>query len=344
MGMTTGALPPSTDDRAMWDIWESMFTLPLVTVADEVGTFAALSEQSLTTEELARKLGFDARALGLHLAGLGAMGLLDKRGGKWSASPEARRWLHPDGEGYWGGFLFGFRERTRMHEQLLETLQTGKRPENAVSGGPEWERGHMSDEAAQRIAAFMHAHSQAPARGAAQQPEFASVKHLMDVGCGSGVYGIEIARANPAMRVTLMDLEAMAAAAQTYVDKAGLADRIATAGVNMFEEAWPTHADAHFFANVFHDWSEETNRLIARKSFAALPSGGRIFLSEILMDDDLAGPWPAASFSLLMLVGTLGKQYSLPEFTEILESAGFTDVTARRHGGGYYSLVSATKP
>jgi acetylserotonin N-methyltransferase len=135
-----------------------------------------------------------------------------------------------------------------------------------------------------------------------------------------------------------------AAAAQTYGDKAGLADRIATAGVNMFEEAWPTHADAHFFANVFHDWSEETNRLIARKSFAALPSGGRIFLSEILMDDDLAGPWPAASFSLLMLVGTLGKQYSLPEFTEILESAGFTDVTARRHGGGYYSLVSATKP
>jgi acetylserotonin N-methyltransferase len=84
--------------------------------------------------------------------------------------------------------------------------------------------------------------------------------------------------------------------------------------------------------------------LLAAKSFAALPSGGRIFLSEILMDDDGTGPWHAASFSLLMLVGTLGKQYSLPEFRDILESAGFTDVDAVRTGGGYYSLVSARKP
>ena len=80
MGMGTGALPPSNDDRVMWDIWESMFTLPLVTVADEVGTFGALAEAQLTTEELAAKLKVDARALGIHLAGLGAMGLLDKRG------------------------------------------------------------------------------------------------------------------------------------------------------------------------------------------------------------------------------------------------------------------------
>lgn len=343
--MALGALPPSIDDRVMWDIWESVFKLPLVTVHDEAGTFGALSDEALTTEELATKLGLDARALGMHLAALAGMELVDRRAGKWSASPEARRWLHPDGKGYWGGFLFGFRERTKLHAQLLETLKTGTRPGNlAAAGSAEWERGHMSDEAAQRIARFMHAHSQAPALGAAQQPEFASVRHLMDIGCGSGVYGIEIARAHPDMRVTLMDLEAMARAAFTYAEAAGVGDRIDTAGVNMFEQEWPRGPDAHFFANVFHDWSDETNRLIARKSFEALPSGGRIFLSEILMDDDLDGPWYAASFSLLMLVGTLGKQYSLLEYTDILESAGFTNVTARRHGGGYYSLVSATKP
>ena len=62
------------------------------------------------------------------------------------------------------------------------------------------------------------------------------------------------------------------------------------------------------------------------------------------MDDDYTGPFQAAAFSLLMLVGTLGKQYSLAEFREILESAGFTQVEAQRTGGGYYSLVSARKP
>jgi acetylserotonin N-methyltransferase len=45
-----------------------------------------------------------------------------------------------------------------------------------------------------------------------------------------------------------------------------------------------------------------------------------------------------------MLMGTLGKQYSLSEFRDILESAGFVDVQAVRTGGSYFSLVSALKP
>ena len=339
-----GHLPPTNDDRVIWDMWESQFRLPACTVADELGIFRALSDAGLTTDQLAGQLGLEPRALGLLLAALASSELLEKREGKWRALPPARTWLHPDGEGYWGGFLIGYRERNPLHAQLLEAMRTGKRPDSFNTGAPEWERGEMSAEAAERIAWFMHAHSMAPARGAAAQAVFGEVAHLMDVGCGSGVYGIEIARAHPGLKVTLLDLEAMATEAGNYVERAGMGERVGTAACNMFTEDWPTGADAHFFANVFHDWSVETNQLLAGKSFEALPSGGRIFLSEILMDDDLAGPWQAASFSLLMLIGTLGKQYSLPEFRAILESAGFADVQAVRTGGGYYSLVSATKP
>ena len=166
----------------------------------------------------------------------------------------------------------------------------------------------------------------------------------MDVGCGSGVYGIEIARAHPGLKVVLMDLKEVVAEAAKYVERYGVGAQVSTAGVNMFTEDWPRGADGHFFSNVFHDWSDETNRDLARRSFAALPSGGRIFLNEILMDDDYTGPFHAAAFSLLMLTGTLGKQYSLAEFKEILGAAGFVDVQAERSGGGYYSVVSGRKP
>ncbi|MBT2133513.1 methyltransferase [Croceibacterium sp. LX-88] len=340
----TGQLPPTNDDRVIWDMWESQFRLPAATVADETGVFRELGNEPLTTDELATRLDLAPHALGILLGALASSGLLEKRQGKWRALPPARTWLHPDAEGYWGGFLYRFRESNPLHAQLLEAMKTGKRPEGFNSGAPEWERGEMSAEAAQRIAAFMHAHSMAPARGAAAQAVFNEVEQLMDVGCGSGVYGIEIAKAHPRLEVVLLDLAAMAEEAEHYVEREGVTGRVSTASVNMFTEEWPVGPDAHFFSNVFHDWSVETNKLLARKSFAALPSGGRIFLNEILMDDDGAGPWHAASFSLLMLVGTLGKQYSLAEFRDILESAGFTDVQAVRTGGGYYSLVSATKP
>lgn len=339
-----GPLPPGTDDRAIWDIWESQFTLPCVTVADELGLFGAVGDTAMTTAELASALSVDERALGVLLGGLAALGMVEKRDGRWCATPPARMWLHPRAEGYWGGFLRRFRETIPIHADLIAMVRTGRRPANKVAGGPEWERGTMSAQVARRIADFMHAHSMGPARGAAMQPVFAKVKRLLDVGCGSGVYGIALAQANPRMAVTLLDLKEMVAEAKRHVDAAGLHDRIATCGLNMFEQDWPEGHDAHFFANIFHDWSEETNAILAAKSYKALQPRGHIFLHEILMDDDGCGPWPAASFSIMMLLGTLGKQYSLPELRKILETAGFRDVRAWSSGGGYYSLVSARKP
>ena len=344
------ALPPTPDDSAIWDIWLSQFRLPIAHVNVEVGTFAALAEAPRTCEDLAAHLGVDARALAMHLAALCAMGLAEKRLGKWRATHLARTWLHPQGEGYWGSFYQRIDFNETLYSRLLESLRTGRRPGDPEDGigsaarPAEWERGHMSQEAAEGIATFMHAHSQGPALGAARQPVFGTLTRLMDVGCGSGVYGIEIARAHPGLKVTLMDLKEMATEAQKFVDRADMGAQVTTAGVNMFTEEWPRDADGHFFSNVFHDWSDETCRLLARRSFEALPSGGRIFLNEILMDDEGTGPFPAAAFSLLMLVGTLGKQYSLAEFRAILESAGFIDVQAERTGGGHYSLVSAVKP
>lgn len=345
------ALPPTVDDAPIWDIWLSQFKLPIIVVNCQVGTFAALSEQALTTSELAVRIGVDARALAMHLAALCTMDLVELRLGKWRATHLARTWLHPDAEGYYGGFCQRINFNEVLTERLLESLRTGRRPGDPEDGmgtsaprPAEWERGTMTPEAAAGIASFMHAHSQAPALGAARQPVFGTLTSLMDVGCGSGVYGIEIARAHPTLKVVLMDLKEMATEAQKFVASAGVGAQVTTTGVNMFTEQWPSGHDGHFFSNVFHDWSDKTCRLIAANSFAALPSGGRIFLNEILMDDDGTGPFPAAAFSLLMLVGTLGKQYSLAELRDILESAGFTDVQAVRTGGGYYSLVSALKP
>jgi hypothetical protein len=84
--------------------------------------------------------------------------------------------------------------------------------------------------------------------------------------------------------------------------------------------------------------------MLVRKSFDALPAGGRIGLHEMLIDDDGCGPLPAVAFSLLMLLGTRGRQFSVPELGGFLTAAGFRDIEAFTTGGGYYSLVVARKP
>ena len=338
------ALPATRDDRAIWDNWLSMYRFPIVTVADAIGLFRAASAQALTTGELAAQLDVDARALGIHLGLLAALGFVEKREARWRATAVSRTWLHPEAEGYYGPLIRRYGEAQPLHAQLLATLRTGNKAAGHVSAADEWERGEMPADMATWVTAFMNAHSRAAAKAVAQQPLLAGVRSVLDVGGGSGIYSIEMAKAWAGLSATIMEIPQVCTAAEPYIATAGMGARVRTQAVNMFTQDWPLHHDAHFFSNVFHDWSEATNRLLAKKSFAALPKGGRILLHEMLMDDDGCGPLPAAAFSVLMLLATRGKQYSLPELRGILEDAGFTDVEALETGGGYYSLVSARKP
>jgi len=339
-----GTLPVNVDDRIVWDSWLSLFHFPVVSVADEVGTFAAISDRAKDTGEIAAELQLDARALAVHLAMLAALGFVERREGRWRATAATRTWLHPEADGYAGPLLHRFKERQPFHAQLLETLRTGEKAGEYASVAQEWERGEMPPDLARMITAFMNAHSRASSLAVGQQPLFATVRSVLDVGGGSGVFSIELARAWPQLSATVLEIDTICVEARRYIAAAGVAARVQAHAANMFTQPWPGGHDAHFFSNIFHDWSDNTCRLLARKSFEALAPGGRILLHEILLDDDGCGPLPAAAFSLLMLLGTRGRQYSLSELRQFLEPAGFIDIEAARTGGGYYSLVSARKP
>ena len=123
------ALPPSSDDTRIWDIWESIFRLPVKTIY-ATPTDDTLSDAPLSTHELATLLSLDARALAILLVGLCSQGLIDKRLDRWSATHEARRWLHPQAKAYWGAFFSGFPGGIPMHAPLLEAIRSGKRPQD----------------------------------------------------------------------------------------------------------------------------------------------------------------------------------------------------------------------
>ncbi|HZF25087.1 MAG TPA: methyltransferase, partial [Steroidobacteraceae bacterium] len=178
--------------------------------------------------------------------------------------------------------------------------------------------------------------------GMARNVAFPGVSRLLDVGGGSGCFCIALAQRHSAMRCTIMELPAMCEVAKEYVAAAGLTERIDTRAVDMFRQDWPHGYDAVFFSNILHDWSFKTCAQLLAKTHAVLPVGGQIFIHEALLDESGSGPLAATTFSLVMLLGTEGRQFTYAELAKLIQDAGFVDLDVTP-SYGYYSVVRARR-
>jgi len=342
---------PASQDRAIWDIWLSMYRLPAMSVADELGVFAALAAAPATAAETAQRFGFNRRATDVLLSMLSALGLVAFRDGRHELTDVTRTYLLPESPYYWGPLLRILGVMPQHHATLIETLRAPDResPLDAAASKARsndavdaWKSGQIERAQAEAVTRLMHCHSLPASVGAARNGNFEGTTRLLDVGGGSGCFSIAIAQQFPSIRCTVLELPAVCDVAHRYIADGGVTDRVDTTSIDMFREPWPRGYDGMFFSNIFHDWNAETNVFLARRAYEALSQGGRIFLHEQLLAEDGSGPVTTASFSMLMLLGTHGRQYSFTELQQILTSAGFTDVDARPTYG-YYSIVIGRK-
>ncbi|WP_428567360.1 MAG: methyltransferase [Solidesulfovibrio sp. DCME] len=332
---------PGVDDRLVWDVWGSAVHLPAVLVADALGIFEALAAQPASREELAARLDLDGQGLAGLLPLLACLGFLAKRLGRFGLTEAGQRYLRRGQPFYWGEALGVMRELP-MVGALCRALadKAGPGQFQAAKG---WADGRLDQEAAEAAARVMQGQSLAAALGLAASGHFRGVSRLLDVGGGSGCFAIALARRDPALRCTVMDLPAMCQAAAGYLASADLGRRVDTLARDMFRDPWPEDHDAVLLSNVVHDWDEATNRDLAARAFRSLPRGGRVFVHEILLDDDGVGPLAAAALSVLLYLAVGGRQYAAGEVAAFLAKAGFVDIGVHA-AHGYFSLVTARKP
>jgi len=333
------ALPP-IDDTQIWDSMLSLYNTHAIALALELQVFEAF-DAPMSVEELVSKTGYSTRGIKALLAMLKIRGLLDRHEGRYQLNNLSRTYMLKDSPYYWGPFFSWTSASLPNYKIYMENIRDGETKEEREAADG-WESGEMDPEFARTITDYMHCHSIASAVGMSHTCDFSGVNKLLDVGGGSGCYAIAIANANTDMQATIMELKPVCAVAEDYIAKAGVSDRVDTRAVDMFREAWPEGYDAHFFANVFHDWSFETCAELAKKCYASLAPGGRICLQEMLLDEGEDNPAAPVAFSFLMTWGTKGQQFTLDELRGILESAGFKNIRAQR-SYGYYSMVTGDK-
>jgi len=156
---------------------------------------------------------------------------------------------------------------------------------------------------------------------------FKGIQRLMDVGGGSGAFLMAVAQAYKGIDLALFDLPEVAPAALNRFAKAGMDARLSVHSGSFKTESISAGADAISLIRVLYDHSDETVADLLSKCFDALPSGGRLIISEPMLGD--AKPERAGDvyFALYTLAMRTGKARSATNIGDMCSKAGFCDVT-----------------
>jgi len=325
------------DERLLFDLCCTRVVGPVITLAQELNLFQLLDEVPQTIEDTAKQLKITPMIAEAFIAVLAAFGLLERqKNGRFGLTKLAKTYMIPDSPFFYTGFC-------PPHEWYLDLLRmklmNDAQPPMPFAVGMNQHR----IEVVQSFINRMHMMTLPATANLAKQTVFGQIFRLLDVGGGSGSLAIAIAAFNPQIQCRIMDLEPVCKIAERNIAEYGLQAQITTIVRDMFKDPWLEKHDGVLFGNIFHDWDLEHCYMLAQRAFDVLPSGGKVLLHEMPLNETKDGPLTVACLSAILLMYEKGKQYTLSELEEILSSVGFINFKSiPTHV--YYHLVVAQKP
>ncbi len=294
--------------------------------AIEIGVFTELTHGPEGFDALSGRLGLHPRSARDFLDTLVALGFLTRSGDQYANTPETDVFLDRKKPTYVGGVLEMANHRLYpFWGHLTEALRTGQ-PQNEVKGGgPGVFETLYADPA--RLTQFLSAMS-GISRGAnmtiALKFPWKDHRTFVDVGTAQGDLATQIVLANQHVRGVGFDLPEVAPIFEEYVEKAGVADRLTFVPGSFFERDLPK-ADVVLMGHILHDWDLPTKKMLIKKAFDAVPSGGALIVYEAIIDDDRSKNAFGLMMSLNMLIETPGGfDYTGADCMGWMREAGFS--------------------
>jgi O-methyltransferase domain/Dimerisation domain len=340
--VTTDELDSRTtrsDASAIFEACYGIFGYAAVLIGYRHGLFGLFKNGNLTLEEIAEALNWQPRPTETVLTAAMSLGLLQCADDRYALTPVAQDYLLDSSPLFFGPILdLTVASETLSYDAIERAISTG----SAQSPTADMATFEEQADRARFFTRAMHGVSYAPALAWPDHVDLSGARILLDVGGGSGAHSIGACLRWPELRAVVLDQPAVCDVAEEFAAGHSLQSRISTHPADMWVDPFPP-ADVHFYSNILHDWPADKNRFLVHKSFDALDPGGRIVIHEALLNDDKAGPFSVAAFSVAMVALTEGRQYSGQELRDILLEAGFTDINVTPTFAPY-SIVTGAKP
>lgn len=336
-------MPALTEAEDISDIAFAYIGSKALFAAIEFGLFTALAGGPKDVDALAQDIGLPRERCHTLMTALTALGLTEVGPDGFSNAPAADAFLVKGAPYDFSDYL-----RLQVGQQMyplmnqIEAALKGTLPEGATDSYATW----FSDpEEARLYSQSQHAGSIGPARSLAKRVDLTKTKRLLDVGGGTGAMAITLCKAFADLTATIIDFPNVAALGETYVDDAGLSDRIHYTPGNALTSDWPKAQDAVLMSYLFSGVPDHFHTGMIARAFDHLAPNGQLLIHDFIVDADHTGPKNTALWQLQHTAFT-PEARSLDDawLTGALSDAGFTDVSVGPMIPGMTKLAAARKP
>lgn len=313
----------TNDPQLLLQLSFSYMPARVLLTAIQLSVFTHIADGKKTTGEIAEVENASERGLRMLLDSLTSLQLLTKNSSSYDLTPLTAQCLVKGKDDYIGAIW----ETDGMWESwggLTETIKEGK-PHHKVD----------TEEIAQQffpiLIKALHVVNREPARRTAEALGAGTTNKglsVLDVACGSGVWGIAIAEADKESKITMQDFPVVLEDTKKYLSRHGVSDRADFISGDLKAVDFGTERfDVALLGNIVHSEGEESSRDLFKRIHRALKQGGKVAIIDMIPNDERTAPPFPLFFALNMYINTtIGDTYTLAEYTEWLNEAGFTKV------------------
>jgi predicted TPR repeat methyltransferase len=270
-------MKPTTPDEVL-DLLDAPVTSAALGAAMELGLFWLVESRPLDASGISETLGISPVRCSYWLQVLSRAGLVEEGPKGYQPSQETRAAImNVYSQESWALLADEARGRLAGFGNLPLHLREGGSSRQAAGAEPPAYVAQMAEdpERARRFTRMLYELHRAQAEALAQRLDMSGVIRLMDMGGGSGVASIALARRHPQLTATVVDIENVCTAGREIAAENLLDDRVTYHAADFLQDELPTGFDMVLECDV-NVYGEDLFRRV-RKS---LNDGGRFVIVD----------------------------------------------------------------
>jgi ubiquinone/menaquinone biosynthesis C-methylase UbiE len=283
-----------------------------------LNVFDVITPAGNTAEEIAASTHCSLRGIRILLDTLASLQLMGKAHGKYFLTNVSKSYLRKDSLQYMGR-IWEREDSMSPWDHLIDSIKSGKPWKEQISPNED-------DNSFASLDHSLHVVNTAAAERAAQYlTQGCAALTVLDIACGSGVWGIALAMKNPESRIVAQDFPEILKLTRHYVESQQLEHQFTYLPGNLRKiDFGENRYELIILGNILHYEGESLSRILLKRVYAALKENGRVAIMDVITNEERTAPQAAVAFALFLLLGTLdGDVFTLRQYKDWLHEAGF---------------------